>query len=37
MPFAIYNVIRTQEHDNLKDSKMLIATNLFMVVAIRWE
>ena len=35
MPFAIYNVIRAQECDNLKDSKMLIATNHFMVVAIR--
>lgn len=35
MSFAIYNVIRTQEHNNLKDSKILIVTNLFMVVAIR--
>lgn len=35
MSFAIYNVIRTQEYGNLKDTKMLIVTNPFMVVAIR--
>ena len=35
MSFLIYNVICTQERDNRKDSKVLIATNLFMVVAIR--
>lgn len=35
MSFAIYNVIRIQERDNRKDSKVLIVTNLFMVVAIR--
>ena len=35
MSFAIYNVIRTQERDNRKDSKTLIVINPFMVAAIR--
>lgn len=35
MSFSIYNVIRTQEHYNLKDTKKPIVTNLFMVADIR--
>lgn len=37
MSFVIYNIIRTQERDNRKDSKTLIVANPFMVADIRYE